>query len=128
VKCARSRDLDARAILSIWLLWNAERGVHINWGNIDMQYGKLLMKDGKTIRVPFYLLKEFKEEPGLTEDQAKMLDEQLDPQRARVREGLAKVGYRLMHRRGKQYWMLPMVPMTLDQIEAWLEKSSGEVH
>jgi hypothetical protein len=109
---------------------DAERGVHINWSNIDMQYGKLLMKDGKTIRVPFYLLKEFKEEPGLTEDQTKMLDEQLDPQRARVREGLAMVGYRLLHRRGNQYWMLPKAPMTLDQIERWLEKNShgGDVH
>jgi hypothetical protein len=46
----------------------------------------------------------------------------------RVREALARVGYRLMHRRGQQYWMLPTAPQTLDEIETWLKKSNRKAH
>jgi hypothetical protein len=45
----------------------------------------------------------------------------------RAREALARAGYRLLHRRGQQYWVMPAVPETLDQIERWLEKSNGKV-
>jgi hypothetical protein len=54
----------------------------------------------------------------------------LEEQKVRVREGLAQRGYRLMHRRKQQYWVMQATPLTLDQIETWLEKSNseGEAH
>jgi hypothetical protein len=54
----------------------------------------------------------------------------LEEQKVRVREGLARYGYRLMHRRKGQYWLLHSTPRTLDQIESWLENTNreGEVH
>ncbi len=50
----------------------------------------------------------------------------LEEQKVRVREGLAGYGYRLMHRRKRQYWLLHSTPRTLDQIESWLENTNSE--
>jgi hypothetical protein len=36
-----------------------------------------------------------------------------------VRAHMARRGYRLMHRRKGQYWVMLGDPMTLDEIEAW---------
>jgi hypothetical protein len=36
-----------------------------------------------------------------------------------VRAHMARRGYRLMHRRNGQYWVMLGAPMTLDEIEAW---------
>jgi hypothetical protein len=36
-----------------------------------------------------------------------------------IRAQLARRGYRLMHRRNGQYWVMLADPMTLDDIEAW---------
>jgi hypothetical protein len=36
-----------------------------------------------------------------------------------VRAQMARRGYRLMHRRNGQYWVMLAEPMTLDEIEAW---------
>ena len=35
-----------------------------------------------------------------------------------IREYMAKRGYRLMHRRNGQYWVMFANPMTLDEIQA----------
>jgi hypothetical protein len=40
----------------------------------------------------------------------------------RARALLAQRGYRLMHRRNGQYWVMIDSPMTLDQIEASIER------
>jgi hypothetical protein len=45
--------------------------------------------------------------------------------KARLREALAAKGYRLMHRRKGQYWMMHSTPRTLAQIESWLENTKG---
>jgi hypothetical protein len=37
-----------------------------------------------------------------------------------VRAHMARRGYRLMHRRNGQYWVMLGDPMTLDEIEAWV--------
>jgi hypothetical protein len=38
-----------------------------------------------------------------------------------VRAHMARHGYRLMHRRNGQYWVMFAEPITLDQIEAWVQ-------
>lgn len=38
----------------------------------------------------------------------------------RVRSQLARRGYRLMHRRKGQYWVMFDQPMTLPEIETWV--------
>lgn len=38
-----------------------------------------------------------------------------------VRAHMARRGYRLMHRRNGQYWVMLADPMTLDEIEAWAQ-------
>lgn len=38
-----------------------------------------------------------------------------------IRAHMARRGYRLMHRRNGQYWVMFDEPMTLDQIEAWVQ-------
>jgi len=37
-----------------------------------------------------------------------------------VRAHMAQRGYRLMHRRNGQYWVMLADPMTLDEVEAWV--------
>jgi hypothetical protein len=39
----------------------------------------------------------------------------------RVREKAARDGYRLMHRRGNQYWLMLARPMTIEEIDYWIE-------
>ena len=38
----------------------------------------------------------------------------------KVRERVAQRGYRLMHRRNGQYWVMFDEPMTLPEIETWV--------
>jgi len=38
-----------------------------------------------------------------------------------IRADLARNGYKLMHRRRGQYWLMLQTPMTLDGIEQWLK-------
>jgi hypothetical protein len=38
-----------------------------------------------------------------------------------LRAHMAEFGYRLMHRRNGQYWLMIAEPMTLDQIEDWAQ-------
>jgi len=38
-----------------------------------------------------------------------------------VRAHMARRGYRLMHRRNGQYWVMFDEPMTLAEIEAWVQ-------
>jgi hypothetical protein len=45
---------------------------------------------------------------------------------AKVRSQAARKGYRLMHRRSGQYWVLFGSPMTLDEIEAWMEPHTAQ--
>jgi hypothetical protein len=44
----------------------------------------------------------------------------------RARALLAQRGYRLMHRRNGQYWVMIDSPMTLDQIEASIERRTAQ--
>jgi hypothetical protein len=41
---------------------------------------------------------------------------------SRVREKVAQRGYRLMHRRNGQYWVMFAQPMTLPEIETWVDQ------
>jgi hypothetical protein len=43
-----------------------------------------------------------------------------ETQEQRVRALAAANGYRIMHRRGGQYWLLLSDPMSLDGVEDWL--------
>ena len=36
-----------------------------------------------------------------------------------IRAHIAGCGYRLMHRRNNQYWLMLAEPMSLDEIEVW---------
>src|SRR5712671_4430399 len=59
-------------------------------------------------------------ELGVTAAQEKLAQEN------RVREALAQRGFRLMHRRGNQYWVMYSQPQTLDEIEHELSpKATG---
>jgi hypothetical protein len=44
----------------------------------------------------------------------------------KVRSRVARKGYRLMHRRNRQYWVMFDNPMTLDEIEAWIEPHTAQ--
>lgn len=46
----------------------------------------------------------------------------IEQQRQRIRSELARKGYKLLHRRKGQYWVMMGQPMTLDQIEQILAK------
>jgi hypothetical protein len=54
--------------------------------------------------------------------QETMQEIQLEQQRQRIRSELARKGYKLLHRRKGQYWVMMDQPMTLDQIEQTLAK------
>jgi hypothetical protein len=42
-----------------------------------------------------------------------------------VRKKVAQRGYRLMHRRNGQYWVMFDQPMTLPEIETWVGRRRG---
>ena len=43
-----------------------------------------------------------------------------DAREIKVRKQVAQRGYRLMHRRNGQYWVMFDQPMTLSEIETWI--------
>ncbi len=53
--------------------------------------------------------------------QDKMLDRSAEAngREIAIRAHMARRGYRLMHRRNGQYWVMFDHPMTLDEIEGW---------
>jgi hypothetical protein len=52
---------------------------------------------------------------------SKVTDFEAEARESRVRARMAKQGYRLMHRRNGQYWVMFDEPKTLDEIEVWIE-------
>jgi hypothetical protein len=43
----------------------------------------------------------------------------------KVRKIMGELGYKIMHRRNGEYWIMSDTPKTLDQIEAWIERQSA---
>jgi hypothetical protein len=62
----------------------------------------------------------------LREKWARETDRAAKARGMKVRGQLARRGYRLMHRRKGQYWVMFDIPMTLDEIEAWLEPRQAQ--
>jgi hypothetical protein len=44
----------------------------------------------------------------------------------KVRSQLARRGYRLMHRRKGQYWVMLDEPMTFEEIDAWINPQMAQ--
>ena len=65
------------------------------------------------INVEKYVL----ENPG---KRAQEKTREADAREIKVRKQVAQRGYRLMHRRNGQYWLMFDQPMTLPEIETWV--------
>jgi hypothetical protein len=43
-----------------------------------------------------------------------------------LRARMAQQGYRLLHRRKEEYWVMFSAPMTLRQIEVWIDPQNAQ--